>query len=638
MERLLMALVVPKKQVGTTAFNQVNFQNEGLAGFPARAATYASTILADAPGGYWRMADTEAVGQQGDPYVRTAGTALLDWSHKGNRAVTTGGSSALPGFGALPNECDGGLYFDAGSSFQVPQDASIGYTTAMTVEAWVTVRDNSGTIPRRITGNHAWVLQRTAASSFQFTILNASTNSGTWLSVSSTTVPTPTVWTGRALTSAITGTIAGTTLTVSAVSAGTVAVGQLLTGAGVSPNTTITFLGSGTGGAGTYTVSPSQSVTDATAITGTWGPWYHVVATLDATGIRMYVGGALEATTASANKTVTTATGVTWLGDGSTLYGTGNPWFGMMDEVATYPVALSAATIAAHYAARTLSSRIPYEQEVLRDSPIVFWRLGDLPGRTARDSSGFGRDASYSGVPQFIMDPRPSGGTFHTTAIGSPLYTSIISPLTQGQGDSVGFDGTCALVLASASDPFGTYFHQGGAVSLWFYASSSQTSGLFRYSALARPCIRLVAGSVSVLWQGATGLPTGSGVTASTNGYAVASLSWHQVVFSWTSSTYYLMIDGMVKESGYLWVGAGKTGTADFSIECGRYGGNYFNGLLAEISLYRFGLPIWRANAHYVAATTTPTPGETLASEAWGVLPYLMADRTDSLAGETIAS
>jgi hypothetical protein len=59
--------------------------------------------------------------------------------------------------------------------------------------------------------------------------------------------------------------------------------------------------------------------------------------------------------------------------------------------------------------------------------------------------------------------------------------------------------------------------------------------------------------------------------------------------------------------------------------------------LLAEISLYRFGLPIYRANAHYVAATTTPTPGETLTSEAWGILPYLMADRTDSLAGETIA-
>jgi Concanavalin A-like lectin/glucanases superfamily len=636
MERLLMALVVPKKQVGTTAFNQVNFQNEGLAGFPARASTYASTILADAPGGYWRMADTEAVGPQGDPYVRTVGTALLDWSHNGNRAVATGGSTALTGFGVLPDDCDGGLYFGAGSSFQIPQAASIGFTTAMTVEAWVTVRDNSGTIPRRIIGNHAWVLHRTAASSFQFTILNANGNSGTWLSVSSTTVPTPSVWTGRELTSAFTGTISGMYLTVSAVSAGTVAVGQRLTGAGVSANTTIAALDTGAGGLGTYVVTPAQTVTLPVAITGTWGPWYHVVATLDATGIRMYVNGVLEATTASASKTVTTSTGVTSLGDGSSLYFSGNPWYGMMDEVAVYPVALPLSTITAHYAARTLASHVPYEQEVLRDSPVIFWRLGDLPGRVARDTSGFARDASYSGVPQFIMDPRPAGGTFSTRSVGSPLYTSIISPLTQGQGDSVGFDGTCALVLASASDPFGTYFHQGGAVSLWFYASSSQTSGLFRYSSLARPCIRLVAGSVSVLWQGATGLPTGSGVTASTNAYAVPTLSWHQVVFSWTASTYYLMIDGMVRESGFSFTGAAKSG-GDYSIECGRYAGNYFNGLLAEISLYRFGLPIYRANAHYVAATTTPTPGETLTSEAWGIIPYLMADRTDSLAGETIA-
>ena len=637
MERLLMALSVPKKQVGTTAFNQVNFQNEGLAGFPARAATYASTILADAPGGYWRMADTETVGQQGDPYVRTTGTVLLDWSHNGNRAVATGGSTALTGSGALPNDCDGGLFFDAGSSFQVAQATSVGFTTAMTVEAWVTVRDNSGTIPRRIIGNHAWVLQRTASSAFQLTILNANANSGTWLSVSSTTVPTPTVWAGRQPTSAFTGTIAGTVLTVTSVQTGTVAAGQLLDGPGLSANTTITSLASGTGGVGTtYTVSPSQTVTVPVAITGTWGPWYHVVATLDATGIRMYVNGVLEATTAAASKTVTTATGVTFVGDGSSLYGSGTPWYGMMDEVAAYPVALPPATIAAHYAARTLSSRVPHEQEVLRDSPVVFWRLGDLPGRVARDSSGFGRDASYAGVPQFTMDPRPRSGTLSTNSVGSPLYTSIISPLTQGQGDSVGFDGTCALVLASASDPWGTYFHQGGAVSLWFYASSSQTSGLFRYTSLARPCIRLVAGSVSVLWQGATGLPAGSGVTASTNAYAVPTLSWHQVVFSWTASTYYLMIDGTVQESGYAFTGAAKSG-GDYSIECGRYAGNYFNGLLAEISLYQFGLPIYRANAHYVAAITTPTPGETLTSEAWGVLPYLMADRTDSLAGETIA-
>ena len=56
------------------------------------------------------------------------------------------------------------------------------------------------------------------------------------------------------------GLIAGTTLTVSAISNGTIAVGDLVFGAGVAPNTTITALGTGTGGTGTYTISLSQTV------------------------------------------------------------------------------------------------------------------------------------------------------------------------------------------------------------------------------------------------------------------------------------------------------------------------------------------------------------------------------------------
>lgn len=59
-----------------------------------------------------------------------------------------------------------------------------------------------------------------------------------------------------------TASIAGTTLTVSAVASGTLAVGQTLiddTGI-VIEGTTITALGSGTGGTGTYTVSNSQTV------------------------------------------------------------------------------------------------------------------------------------------------------------------------------------------------------------------------------------------------------------------------------------------------------------------------------------------------------------------------------------------
>lgn len=64
----------------------------------------------------------------------------------------------------------------------------------------------------------------------------------------------------------VTGAIATTTLTVSAVAAGSapLAVGQLITGANVAPGTYITALGTGTGGTGTYTVNVSQTAASAT--------------------------------------------------------------------------------------------------------------------------------------------------------------------------------------------------------------------------------------------------------------------------------------------------------------------------------------------------------------------------------------
>jgi hypothetical protein len=61
--------------------------------------------------------------------------------------------------------------------------------------------------------------------------------------------------------------ISGTTLTVGGTVTGTFAVGMVLSGTGVTAGTTITALGTGTGGAGTYTVSASQTVS-STTITG----------------------------------------------------------------------------------------------------------------------------------------------------------------------------------------------------------------------------------------------------------------------------------------------------------------------------------------------------------------------------------
>ena len=61
-----------------------------------------------------------------------------------------------------------------------------------------------------------------------------------------------------------TGSISGTTLTVTAVTGGTISVGQEISGTGITAGTTITALGTGAGATGTYTVSVSQTVASTT--------------------------------------------------------------------------------------------------------------------------------------------------------------------------------------------------------------------------------------------------------------------------------------------------------------------------------------------------------------------------------------
>lgn len=65
----------------------------------------------------------------------------------------------------------------------------------------------------------------------------------------------------------VTGSIAAKVLTVTAVTSGKLAVGQTISGSGVTAGTKITGLLTGTGGTGTYSVSATQTVA-STTITG----------------------------------------------------------------------------------------------------------------------------------------------------------------------------------------------------------------------------------------------------------------------------------------------------------------------------------------------------------------------------------
>jgi hypothetical protein len=68
----------------------------------------------------------------------------------------------------------------------------------------------------------------------------------------------------------VTGAISGTTLTVSAVTSGTLKIGQTIEGSGVTDGTIIKAFGTGSGGAGTYTVSASQTVSSTTIYALNW--------------------------------------------------------------------------------------------------------------------------------------------------------------------------------------------------------------------------------------------------------------------------------------------------------------------------------------------------------------------------------
>lgn len=121
----------------------------------------------------------------------------------------------------------------------------------------------------------------------------------------------------------VTGSIATTTLTVSAVTSGFIGVGSELSGTGVTAGTYVTALGTGAGGTGTYTISPSQTVA-STTITGAYGQPVPVPPTALWAIPQEGDGTATTAATASATVSIdlsaaTAAAGATFSVMGATL-------------------------------------------------------------------------------------------------------------------------------------------------------------------------------------------------------------------------------------------------------------------------------------------------------------------------------
>lgn len=111
--------------------------------------------------------------------------------------------------------------------------------------------------------------------------------------------------------SGTTSSITGTTLTVGGTVSGIFAVGQTISGTGVTAGTTITALGTGTGGAGTYTVSVSQTVSSTTITAATTGGSYAFLFSNDANNNTLQYLTVKSANTLTTGGTIAFGAGVT---------------------------------------------------------------------------------------------------------------------------------------------------------------------------------------------------------------------------------------------------------------------------------------------------------------------------------------
>ena len=133
----------------------------------------------------------------------------------------------------------------------------------------------------------------------------------------------------------VTGSISGTTLTVTAVTNGVLAAGSFISGTGVTAGTYITALGTGTGGAGTYTVSAAQTVSSTTITSG------------DVFKIALFTSSATLSSATTVYSSSNESSGPGYTAGGGTLTNLGTSLSGTTAYLSWDPYTWTSATISA---------------------------------------------------------------------------------------------------------------------------------------------------------------------------------------------------------------------------------------------------------------------------------------------------
>ncbi|MFJ7279396.1 LamG-like jellyroll fold domain-containing protein, partial [Kitasatospora sp. NPDC098663] len=351
------------------------------------------------------------------------------------------------------------------------------------------------------------------------------------------------------------------------------------------------------------------SRTMASAATVNDDKWHFAVLSADSpTSQRLYVDGAQSAgpldgtITPNGVEHVFVGAGAVSLGWPAAPGDDSGHFKGQISNVAAFPHSMDSATVANLYQLATTNGAIQYDAAVVDAHPTGYWRMDDTTGNQATEL------ISSAALAQ-------NRGSYHNTTCCQP------GPWASGTSTATGFNGTNAYVQL----PLNTAPKHWGAatVELWF--KTTTPGALYSYQSFPidgkpngptdhwNPALYI--GSDKKLYGA---LWTGSADNALVSASTVTDGAWHHVALTGDGSGQTLYLDGAptatnstalpitYNGSAYAYLGAGWTGGWP-NPPTGQ--ASYFNGAIADFSIFQYRLTKDTVSGHYNRAISAATVG-----------------------------
>jgi hypothetical protein len=301
------------------------------------------------------------------------------------------------------------------------------------------------------------------------------------------------------------------------------------------------------------------------ALSLTAGTTYHLLGSYDGAGVRIYVNGSEQGSSAYAGAIATTSTPL------QIAQSAGVGWQGRIDEVAVYGRALNAAAVERHHRRGVPPT---YAHTVLDDTPAGYWRLDETGGASAADASGNGNAGSYQNGP----------------TLGAPTLIS-------GGSSSVRFDGVDDRVLVPSSAALSPT--AAVSVEAWVNADSLPTGGGYRTIVIKGATYWLRVRDTGSGARAQFYVHDGGGWRGTTAALSLTAGTTYHLLGSYDGAGVRIYVNGSEQGSSAY---AGAIATTSTPLQIAQSAGVGWQGRIDEVAVYGRALNAATVSEHFGAA------------------------------------